>query len=81
MENDLIFVGFRNGTSKANKPYFMLNFITPPITSRDGNSAYCNNVSIFTEKDKYNDFLKNYSLLDTVRIPYEVNGDKVRYYL
>lgn len=81
MENELIFVGFRSGIGKSKKEYFMLNFITPPTYSQDKSFAYSNSISLFTTKEKYSNFIKEVSLLDKVSIPFEVNGDKVRYYL
>lgn len=81
MESELIFTGFKSGIGKSNKEYFMLSFITPPVLSQNGDFAYSNNVSLFTSKEKYNDFIKSISLLDKISIPFEVVGDKVRYYL
>lgn len=81
MENELIFTGYRSGVGKSKKDYYMLTFITPPVHSQDKSFAYSNNISLFTDKEKYNSFIKEVSLLDKVNVPFEVNGDKVRYYL
>lgn len=81
MSNDLVFVGYRSGKSKKDEDYYVLNFITPPVVSEDGTSAYTSNVSIFTTKDKYNQFISENELLSTNVIPCSICGDKVRYYL
>ena len=81
MENELILTGYKSGVGKSNKKYYMLTFITPPVLSQNKESAYSNNVTVFTTEEKYNSFIKQFSLLDRISIPFEVNGDKVRYYL
>lgn len=81
MEKELILTGYKSGVGKSNKKYYMLTFITPPVLSQNKEYAYSNNVTVFTTEEKYNLFIKENSLLDTIYIPFEVNGDKVRYYL
>lgn len=81
MSNDLIFVGYRCGKSKKGSDFYILNFITSPNISKDGSSAYTTNVDIFTDKDKFNSFIKETELLSMSTIPCEIVGDKVRYYL
>lgn len=81
MEKLLIFTGYRSGKGKSNKDYFMLNFITPPVVSQNQDYAYSNSITIFTTEEKYNKFIKENGLMDEVLVAFEVNGDKVRYYL
>lgn len=81
MENLLIFTGYRSGKGKSNKDYFMLNFITPPVVSENNTFAYSNPITVFTTEEKYHNFIKEHGLMDYVNISFEVNGDKVRYYL
>lgn len=81
MEKELILTGYKSGIGKSKNEYFMLTFITPPVVSQNKDYAYSNNVTVFTTKEKYLNFIKEYSLLENVLIPFEVNGDKVRYYL
>ena len=69
MESELIFVGYRSGVSKNGKKYFMLNFITTPV------------ISDFTEEDKYNNFIKSNDLLSICTVPFELQGNRVIYYL
>lgn len=81
MEKELIFTGYRNGIGKSKNEYYMLTFITPPVLSQKQDYAYSNNITVFTTKEKYNNFIKENGLLDKVLVSFEVNGDKVRYYL
>ena len=81
MENLLIFTGYRSGTGKSNKKYYMPNFITPPVVSENQSFAYSNAITLFTTEEKYNAFIKEHGLMDYVSISFEVNGEKVRYYL
>ena len=81
MEKDLIFTGYKSGVGKSNKKYYMITFITPPVVNQNQNFAYSSNITIFTDEDKYNKFIKEHGLMDVVPISFEVNGDKVRYYL
>lgn len=81
MENDLIFCGYRSGISKEKKNYYKIDFRTPPIISKDQKTAYSIDISVFTTKEKYQQFIDDHSLLEVVKVPYEVNGEKVRHYL
>lgn len=81
MENLLIFTGYKSGNGKSNKKYYMLNFITPPVVSQNKDYAYSNSITLFTTEEKYNNFVKENGLMDYVNIAFEVNGEKVRYYL
>lgn len=81
MEKELILVGYKSGINKSNKKYFMLNFITPPVVSANQDIAYSNNITVFTNEEKYHSFIKENGLLDKVPVSFEVNGEKVRYYL
>lgn len=79
MKEDLIFVGYRSFMSKFNKECNVLDFITKPKLASDGESAYVSNVSVFTNKEKYENFIDNTKLLSIVPISFEINGNKVRY--
>ena len=57
----------------------MLNFITTPVISDFG--AYSSDVSVFTEEDKYNNFIKSNDLLSICTVPFELQGNRVIYYL
>lgn len=81
MDKELIFTGYKSGIGKSKNKYFMLTFITPPVLSKNQDFAYSNNVTVFTTEEKYNDFIKENGLLENVLVSFEVNGDKVRYYL
>lgn len=81
MSNDLVFVGYREGLSKKEKKYYVLSFITYPTSTKDGNCVYSTNVDIFVDVDKYNQFIKENNLMSIVNVPYNIFGDKVRYYL
>jgi hypothetical protein len=79
MKEDLIFVGYRSFMSKSNNECNVLDFITKPKLAADGESAYVSNVSVFTNKEKYENFIDNTKLLSIVPISFEINGNKVRY--
>lgn len=79
MKEELIFVGYRAFTSKSNKECYVLEFITKPRKSPISNGVYVSNVSVFTTVEKYDQFIENNKLLSIVQVPYEINGDKVRY--
>ncbi len=81
MEKELILTGYKSGVGKSKKEYYMLTFITPPVISQNQDFAYSNNITVFTTKEKYHNFIKEHGLLDKVPVSFEVNGDKVRYYL
>lgn len=81
MQTDLILTGYKSGIGKSNKKYYMLTFITPPVISQNQEYAYSNNVTLFTSEEKYLPFIKEHGLLEKVPVSFEVNGDKVRYYL
>lgn len=79
MSDELIFVGYRSFTSKSNNDCNVLDFITKPKKTTDGKGVYISNVSIFCDKDKYNNFIANNKLLSTVSVSFEIVGNKVRY--
>ena len=79
MKEDLIFVGYRSFMSKSNNECNVLDFITKTKLAADGESAYVSNVSVFTNKEKYENFIDNTKLLSIVPISFEINGNKVRY--
>ena len=79
MKEDLIFVGYRSFMSKSNNECNVPDFITKPKLSADNNTAYVSNVSVFTDKAKYSESIRNTKLLSVVPVSYEINGNKVRY--
>lgn len=81
MDKDLLFIGFRCFKSKSEKMCYILSFLTPPQTSNDGNSCFTTQVDIFTDESKYNAFVKAHSILESVKVKYDIYGDKVRYYI
>lgn len=81
MSNDLVFIGYREGLSKKGGNYFLLSFITHPTVTEDGKCAFFSNVDIFVDVDKYNQFIKENELLSVIAVPFNIFGDKVRYYL
>lgn len=78
---DLVFIGYRSfkGKKDVNKIYFVLQFITIPVKSQDGKTAYCKSIDLFASENSYSDFISEHELLETVAIPYEINGDKVSF--
>lgn len=78
---DLVFIGYRSfkGKKDVNKTYFVLQFITIPVKSQDGKTAYCKSIDLFASEDSYSDFISEHELLETVAVPYVVNGDKVSF--
>ena len=81
MKDDLIFVGYRQFISKSNNQCNVLDFITKPKSTNDGKGMYVNNVSIFTDEEKYNNFINENKLLSVYTIPFEIVGNKVRYFI
>ena len=79
MQDDLIFVGYRNFTSKSNKNCYVLDFITKPKNLKNGSGVYVSNISVFTEEKKYMDFINKNKLLSIVTLPFEIVGNKVNY--
>ena len=80
---DLIFVGYGSFNSKKDpgKIYYKFEFISIPIKSKNGNSAYYKAVDLFVSDCVYHSFISEHDLLDTVAIPYIVVGDKVSFTL
>ena len=82
MEQKLIFIGYHDFDSKdKSKHYYVLDFISEPKVSEDKKRATAVNVTIFTNEENYNKYKNNFKLLSLVPVKYELNGDKVRYYL
>lgn len=80
MESNLLFTGFKNFKSKdKTKDYFVLEFLTEPKNYPTG--SFCTQVTVFTEKEKYNNFTKEHDLMDYCSVPYEIVGDKVRFFI
>lgn len=80
MKGELVFCGYSNFNSKdGTKHYYVLNFFTYPSVSDD--KALSEPVNLFVTEDKYSDFIKSNDLLSVVEIPFEIIGNKVRYYL
>ena len=76
---DLVFVGYScfKGKKDVNKVYYKLEFISIPLKTQDGKSAYYKSIDLFVSKEVYEDFLLSHDLLETVPIPYVVIGDRV----
>ena len=81
MESDLLFIGYRCFMSKNGKMCYILMFLTPPTTSQDKMSSFTTQIDIFTDENKYLAFIKSHALLETVKVNYDIYGDKVRYYI
>lgn len=81
MKDDLIFIGYRQFKSKNGNECNVLDFITKPRLSKDGNTAYSNNVSVFTTTEKYSQFKSANKLLSIVSLSFEIVGNRVRYIL
>ena len=79
MTEELLFIGYRCFMSKSGNMCYLLNFLTPPRQSQDKNSCFTTQVDIFTDESKYKAFINNNSVLDFVKLNYEIAGDKVRY--
>ena len=78
------FVGYRKGISEKNqKPYFRLNFrFTNPVISKDGMTAFFNEVSIFLPNEQeFLNYIKNHDLLSVIKLNTQIYGDKVKYSL
>lgn len=80
---DLLFVGYSSfkGKKDVNKTYYKLSFISIPVKTQDGKSAYYKTIDLFTTEDCYVDFINEHELLETVAVPYLVVGDKVSFKL
>lgn len=81
MEQKLIFTGYHDFDGKNENHYYVLDFITEPKVSEDKKRASVVNVTIFTNEEKYSNFIKNIKLMSLVSVKYELNGDKVRYFI
>lgn len=81
MEQKLIFIGYHDFDGKNGNHYYVLDFISEPKISNDGKRAFVSNITIFTDVDKYFNFIKNAKLMSLVSVKYEINGDKVRYFI
>lgn len=81
MDAELLLVGFKCFKSKSEKMCYIISFLTPPVFSQDQMSCYTQQVDVFTDENKYNAFIKSHKILDTVKVQYDINGDKVRYYI
>ena len=81
MTEELLFIGFRCFMSKSEKMCYILSFLTPPRHSQDKSSCFTSQIDIFTEESKYKAFIDNNSVLDFVKLNYEIIGDKVRYFV
>lgn len=76
---DLVFVGYSSfmGKKDVNKTYYKLQFITIPIKTQDGLSAYFKPIDLFVTSEVYDNFIEYHELLESVAIPYFIVGDKV----
>ena len=81
MEQKLIFTGYHDFDGKNGNHYYVLDFITEPKVSEDRKRATVANVTIFTNNEKYANFIEKVKLMSLVSVKYEINGDKVRYFI
>lgn len=81
MDKELLFISYRCFMSKSEKMCYILSFLTPPVKSQDNNSCFTNQVDIFTDEAKYKAFVNAHKILESVKVQYEIMGDKVRYYI
>lgn len=82
MKEDLIFVGYRQFNSKKNnQDYFVIDFITKPKKSAVNNNVTATPIQVFVEKQKFSDFVQSHKLLETISVSFEIQGDKVRYFI
>lgn len=75
----VLFVGYGNFVSKAGKDCFVIKVLTPPRISDDKTRADVELVSIFTEEDKYNKFIKTNELMTECDVTVNVIGTQARY--
>ena len=79
---ELLFVGFRSFYSKdKDRNYYVLEFITRPRYNNDKTQCYYNPITIFTTEEKYNHFIDENDIETYVPVNFEVNGEKVRYFI
>ena len=81
MNKELLFIGYRCFESKSGKMCYILSFLTPPVENKDKTACFTNTVDIFTDEAKYISFIKSHSILESVKIQFDIVGDKVRYYI
>lgn len=82
MKDDLIFVGYRQFNSKKNnQDYFVIDFISKPKKSALNNNVTVSNIAVFTDKEKFSEFVQSHKLLETISVPFEIQGDKVKYFI
>lgn len=81
MEQKLIFTGYHDFEGKNGSHYNVLDFITEPKVSEDNKRASVVPVTIFTDAQKYQNFIKSVKLMSLVSVKCEINGDKVRYFI
>lgn len=81
MEQKLIFTGYHDFDGKNGNHYNVLDFISEPKVSDDKRRACVVPVTIFTDSDKYKNFVNNVKLMSLVSVKCEINGDKVRYFI
>lgn len=82
MKDDLIYVGYRQFNSKKNnQDYFVIDFISKPKKSAINGNMTVSNIAVFTDKQKFSDFVQSHKLLETISVPFEIQGDKVKYFI
>lgn len=79
MKDELIFTGYKAFTSKKGNDCYCLNFITLPKKTATGEGVYTTDVTVFTDKDKYSNFIKNNQLLSKISVSFEIVGNRVQY--
>lgn len=80
---DLLFIGYSSfkGKKEQSRVYYKIQFISIPMKTQDGNSAYYKAIDLFVNEQSYYNFINEHDLLDTVAVPYIVIGDKVSFKL
>ncbi len=75
----VLFVGYGSFKSKAGNDCFLIKVLTPPKISDDKSRADAELVSIFTEEEKYNKFIKTNGLMTECDVSVSVIGTRVKY--
>lgn len=79
MKDELFFIGYNAFNSKKGNDCYCINFITLPKKCSNGEGLYCTDVAVFTDKDKYSDFIKNHQVFTKVPVTFEIIGNRVKY--
>lgn len=79
MKTSLQFVGYKAFNSKKGNACYRLDFLGAPQEYNDKSGFYSSSISIFCDKEKYTQFIKNTQLLSRVECSYEIAGNRVIY--